>query len=1020
MSLNRRFPRFLSAAFAAVELLLYFGNVPAARSQEQTIAQMVRTVWTGRDGAPSGIRALAQTPDGLLWIASLKGLYSFDGRSFVAFQPNPGSPAIPARSLRILLVSRTGDLWVAGYHGPAARIRNGEVTVYDRREGGPVDALDYLQQDASGAMWAVADDHQLVRLGPDGSWRPMPDPLSERGHIYAHLIDSTGTQWVVENNTLFMRPEGQHQFVSTGVTAFLPAKMREGANHTLWVMAPVAASKTADPSIMRMQQIDRAGRRVIGPVNVGAVTDLLPANNGSLWILKANDELVRVQTGQLDPADHDGMRMPPDSISLSPGIGIQEFHAFMRDGDGNVWAGGLGALERFAHASLVPVIPAASPGIWCSCVDPRGAVYVSSPRGELYRLQGGNLARLRVTSSGNLFCAPDGTVYMEADGITTLHGETLGHVPLLPGLQGYGENYIFTGLLPTPDGGLIAAASGTVTGKTLWMFRNHQWSRYLPSQKFPGEVTAMFVDSHDIIYLGHSTGDVTLVNGDAGHTLRSASSQFAGILGFAETSYGVFAHGALGVALVRTDRLQVIRFANQEYSKNVTGLVQSRNGDIWINGFDGVARIQSAEIRAALAELTHAVTATNFQEGDFKGPSMPLLFSSTAHIDPSGTLWFSTLNGAISVDPRHLSAPTPPHVIIRSVTADGGGPSPRGEFPPHVSTVDVHYLGVNLTNPDAVVYRYRLDGVDGDWVDAGHRTDAIYTRLRPGRYVFHLIASNGDGTWTDPVTAAPFVVRPGFYQTWWFATLSALASAVLAWFVVSSRFRSISQDVRVRAEERADERIRIARDLHDTLLQGIQGLLLTFHVAAQKVPPDHESRSALEKALSTADRIILEGRNRVTRLRSDHLTDAELIPSLECFASDLNGEGTVQCVVERRGGTDRLENHVVDEIFSIAREAMTNSFRHAQASRITNELEYGTRTFRLSCRDNGRGFNADDVFTAATDGHWGLRGMAERAKNIGAAFACRSAPAKGTEIIVSLPARRAYVRASRFRRWLRR
>jgi signal transduction histidine kinase len=609
---------------------------------------------------------------------------------------------------------------------------------------------------------------------------------------------------------------------------------------------------------------------------------------------------------------------------------------------------------------------------------------------------------------------------MEADGITRLHDETLDHVPLLPGLQGYGENYIFTGLLPTPDRGLIAAASGTATGKTLWLYTNDKWSRYLPSQKFSGEVTAMFVDSRGTTYLGQSTGDVTLVNGMACHTLHSASSQYSGILGFAETSFGVFAHGALGVALVQGDRLQVITFANPEYSKNVTGLVQSLNGDVWINGFDGIARIQSAEIRAAVAEPTHAVSATNFQEGDFKGPSMPLLFSSTAHVDPSGTLWFATLNGVISVDPTRLTSPAPPHVIIRSVTADGGGPSPRGEFPPHVSMLDVRYLGVNLTNPDAVVYRYRLDGVDGDWVEAGHRTDAIYTRLRPGRYVFHLMASNGDGMWTDPVTAAPFLVRPSFYQTWWFAMLSALTSVVLAWFVISSRLRSISQDVRVRAEERAEERIRIARDLHDTLLQGIQGLLLTFHVAAQKVPPDHESRSALEKALSTADRIILEGRNRVTRLRSDHLTDAELIPSLECFASDLNGEGTVQWVVERRGGTDRLENQVVDEVFSIAREAMTNSFRHAQASRITVELDYGTREFKVSCRDNGRGFNANDVLAGATDGHWGLRGMAERAKNIGATFSCQSAPAAGTEIAVALPARRAYVRPSRIRRWLRR
>jgi signal transduction histidine kinase len=225
---------------------------------------------------------------------------------------------------------------------------------------------------------------------------------------------------------------------------------------------------------------------------------------------------------------------------------------------------------------------------------------------------------------------------------------------------------------------------------------------------------------------------------------------------------------------------------------------------------------------------------------------------------------------------------------------------------------------------------------------------------------------------------------------------------------------------RIRAEERADERVRIARDLHDTLLQGVQGLLLSFHVAAEKAPSDHESKRALEKALATADRIILEGRNRVTRLRSDHLTDAELTPSLECFANDLDVDGAVHFVVERRGGAERLENQVVDEVVSIAREAMTNAFRHAHASRVQVELDYGTREFGMSCRDNGRGFNVESVLAEAPNGHFGIRGMAERAKSIGATFSCRSAPQEGTDVIVVLPARRAYVRRPGLRRWLRR
>jgi signal transduction histidine kinase len=218
------------------------------------------------------------------------------------------------------------------------------------------------------------------------------------------------------------------------------------------------------------------------------------------------------------------------------------------------------------------------------------------------------------------------------------------------------------------------------------------------------------------------------------------------------------------------------------------------------------------------------------------------------------------------------------------------------------------------------------------------------------------------------------------------------------------------------AEERADERIRIARELHDTLLQGVQGLLLSFHVAAQKVPAGHESKEALEKALTTADRIILEGRNRVTRLRSENLTDGELKPSIEAVAADLNDAAEVNFTVERAGGSDALQEHVLDEVFCIAREALTNAFRYSEASRIVVKLDYRKREFRLTCRDNGRGFDADTLRANNTNGHWGLRGMAERAERIGASFRWTSAPGSGTEVQVTVPARRAYVRPSRFRR----
>jgi len=166
--------------------------------------------------------------------------------------------------------------------------------------------------------------------------------------------------------------------------------------------------------------------------------------------------------------------------------------------------------------------------------------------------------------------------------------------------------------------------------------------------------------------------------------------------------------------------------------------------------------------------------------------------------------------------------------------------------------------------------------------------------------------------------------------------------------------------------------------------------------------------------LATADRIILEGRNRVNRLRSDHLTNSELKASIERVASELNGNTPVEFVMERKGGDDTLQAHVVDEIFYIAREALTNAFRHSEASRIAVELDYETRRFRFTCTDNGRGFDAGALQTSRPNGHWGLRGIEERAEKIGATFFCKSSVGKGTDVQVTLPAYRAYTHMRAF------
>jgi signal transduction histidine kinase/ligand-binding sensor domain-containing protein len=1012
-----RSPRIADCPLA-LSLIFCLALSSLIRAQDQTMAQMVHTSWTGRDGAPAGIRSLAQTADGMLWIASLKGLYSFDGLSFVPFQPAPGSASMPAKTLRLLFVSKSGDLWVAGYHGAPVQVHHGRVTEYNRSDQ-PIEALDYLQQDSSGAIWAVANDRQLVRLGGEGTWHSMPGPSKGQGHIVSLLIDSIGTQWVIQNNVLYRRPRGLVQFLPTQVSAYFHPMIREGVDHTVWIIGALSRAKTGTPAASSLQQVDQSGQRLTVPRDLGDLSDILQATDGSLWIMKANDELRHLRTSEISARNSERKHDVPDVSKLIRGTADKEFHAFMYDADGNVWVGGLDGLERFAHATLVPVVPGAAPGFWSSCVGPRGDVLLSHQPTDLYRTRNGNLVRIdTMQGGGNLFCSPNGTFYLDANGIATLHDGKQGHLPLLPGFSGYGDHYVFTGVLPLPDGSLIAAVGGVPYGTSLWIHQNSKWSRFLPNQAFP-ETSAMFRDSRGIIYLGHLNGDINLVSGEVPSALYKGSDRFNEVLGFAQTSAGVFAYGPEGIGIVRQSGLQIIKFANSEYSKGVTGLVEAQNGDVWINGFDGIVHIPSAEIHAALSNPDYAVSATTLQEQNFKGPSDPTLFSSTAHIDPSGKLWFSTLNGVVTVDPRHLASPHPPLLTIRSITADGSAPNAHNEFSPNISTLDVQYLGVNLSDPRRVVYRYQLQGLDAGWQDVGHRAEAIFTHLRPGRYIFRVMASNDDGAWTEAIASTPFTVLPSFYQTRWFTVLCIVTCIALIWVGVTARVRYVSAAIKIRAEERADERVRIARELHDTLLQGVQGLLLSFHVAAEKVPADHVSKKTLEKALTTADRIIEEGRNRVSRLRAENLNDAELKSLIEGVAANFNAVRAIDFAVERKGGSNALRSHVVEEVFCIGREAVTNAFCHSQASRVRVELDYHAREFRMSCRDNGRGFDAEAFCALQNNGHWGLRGMEERAQSIGAKLSLTSAPDKGTEVHITMPARLAYVRHRRFENFVK-
>jgi signal transduction histidine kinase len=461
-----------------------------------------------------------------------------------------------------------------------------------------------------------------------------------------------------------------------------------------------------------------------------------------------------------------------------------------------------------------------------------------------------------------------------------------------------------------------------------------------------------------------------------------------------------------------------LHFLDSLHVRGVSGLVETKNGDIWLNGAYGVIRLPAAEIIKSLKSEAYEMESELITEGDVRGPA-PLTYSiPTAVHGPGDTVWFSSSNSAFYIDPADFPRnPVAPLLSILSLTADGE--SLPSNFPVRsgTNTLVIRYAGINLAAPERVTYRYRLDGSDKGWQDAGVRSEAIYTRLRPGRYSFHVIASNGEGVWSQPTTLR-FTVLPAIYQTIWFIALCTFLAATAAWLAITARVRRAAKTARIRAEERGEERVRIARDLHDTLLQSVHGLLLHFQVAAQQLPSDGKARKALDRALHSADAVVAEGRDRVRDLRSTGLQGVSLSEALEALGEQSLQDDGPSFHMSVRGGVMALNPVAMEELFCIGREAITNAFHHAQASRVDLAIEYTEQTLRVACSDDGVGINGQTLSSFSKPGHWGLVGMKERASRIGAHLQCDSEAGLGTTIAVTVPAARAYERSFGLRSWL--
>jgi signal transduction histidine kinase len=462
---------------------------------------------------------------------------------------------------------------------------------------------------------------------------------------------------------------------------------------------------------------------------------------------------------------------------------------------------------------------------------------------------------------------------------------------------------------------------------------------------------------------------------------------------------------AKGISFLQSGAIHVPVGAPEPLYGEILGIAES-NGWLWMTTGNHVLRVKSS-----------ALLNGAFQPGDYREfgltdglPSVEGVKRSRSVVeDGRGRIWFS-LNGGISVlQPSAFTrSPFPVTIRLEGVLADGKPIAPGGQIriPSGRHRVTFLYTGVDLSNPESVRYRYQLDKVDSGWSAPTAVREVDYTNIPPGRFKFHVVARNPDGFWSGPEAAMTFDVDPAFWQDRRYQLVAIALLLLVAWGVHRLRLRQMIARVDLRHAERLAERTRIARELHDTLLQSFHGLMLRLQLVDDLLPPG-QAKEELEQTLERADHAIAEGRSAVHDLRSSTTTTNDLAEAVRGVADELAGDGSPAFRLVVEGAVRHLHPIVRDEVYRIAREALRNAFSHARAQHIEAEITYSERLFRLRIRDDGHGI-PPEILETGRSGHYGLSGMRERARQAGANLVIWSGVGTGAEIDLSILGSIAY------------
>ena len=941
------------------------------------------TSWTERDGLPSAVvRAVIQDVDRYVWVGTDAGLVRFDGLRFTPAAQLVRTP-FPDAPVRVLLAGRDGSVWVGlgGAQGGVVRILAGEAAVFGPAEGLLPGQMSTLLEDSRGTIWA-GSDAGLFRW--DGArWHHTLGGLLH-APVFSLHEDRRGRFLAGTALGLFERRPGHDSFVRAEPFESAVRSIEEDAAGRIWVADPLVGFR-------RLGEQKTPSRAV----HEGRGHRLLFDTRGSLWVGTRGHGLWRVAAG--GPSTGDAIEKSTALTGLS-NDGVEDL---LEDHEGNIWVAttdGLNCLTphkatQITNLGLVNGIEVAPDGrVWVGTVDglvsyskgtldqPReqltltdlpllamhadrqGAIWLATAR-RLLRVAGGQVSDVPPPAARAAWTS----IASDATGRVWLHDQE-------GGLFTWQHGHIESIEVPTVDARDVRSIQSDTSGR-IWL---------------------MLADDRVAVVSGHGVKTYGPANGLRAGPYRAVLEGHDGT---------VWLGGQSGLSRLRDGTFVTVGREQGFPAGMITAIVEDAAGTLWL-GLEGtgLVRLRRAEFEQAAAAADFRIHCTLYDRSDGLAGTPRWFAGSSAKATADGRIWFVSGRGLTVIDPDRLARLDTDAVEVRieSFVADGARLPLSAELslPAGTARLAIDYTALNFASPLKSRFRYRLDGFDPDWIDAGTRRQAVYTNLPPGEYRFQVAASNFEGVWAAPASTAAIAIEPAFHQTIWFYLL-CFASATLA---VASVWRFHLRQIRKRFALVLKERARLSREIHDTLLQSMVGVALQFDaVAADLDASPAMSKERLVRMRKDVEEYIREARQSIWDLRSPTLEKCDLATALKQAGEHATAGTRVRFEAAVAGAPRRLAPQVEEQLLRIGQEAVVNALRHARAETVRLELRYEPASVALKISDDGSGFDLTRLIEEGR-GHYGLTTMRERAEEVGGALSLESAVGRGTRVSAVVPA----------------